>query len=145
MNDISIITAVAICVCGAFVTGSVAFIIRSIMNDIKQAEQTSEKAVEYLRNEILGLRKSLDTFRAQERLKDDEIKGEIDSTKNEIREEARSDRDRVDAVKIELKQETRYHWEKIEKILESRRQDVYLLHDKIDKLKETLFNKIDQK
>tara|TARA_R100000808_G_scaffold4839_1_gene15239 strand:+ start:797 stop:1234 length:438 start_codon:yes stop_codon:yes gene_type:complete len=145
MNDISVITAVAICVCGAFVTGSVAFIIRSIMNDIKQAEEVSAKAVEYLRSELLGLRKSLDAFKTEERHKDDELKAGIDSTKSELREETRDERDRVDRVKAELKHEMHYYWEKIEKILESRRQDVYLLHDKIDNLKENLLNKIDQK
>ena len=74
MNEISIITAVAICVCGAFVTGSVAFVIKSLMNDIKQAETTAEKGMEFVRSEIFGLRKSLDAFRGEERRKDDELK-----------------------------------------------------------------------
>ncbi len=109
MSEVSIITAVAICVCGAFITGSVAFIIRSIMNDIKQAEQSSEKAAEYLRSEILGLRKSLDAFKSEERHKDDELKAGIDSTKSELREETRDERDRVDRVKTELKEEMHYY------------------------------------
>lgn len=142
MSEVSIITAVAICVCGAFITGSVAFIIRSIMNDIKQAEQISAKAVEYLRSEILGLRKSLDTFKSEERHKDDELKAGIDSTKSELREETRDERDRVDRVKTELKEEMHYYWEKAENVLEARRQDVYMLHKKIDKLKEDLISKI---
>jgi hypothetical protein len=142
MSEVSIITAVAICVCGAFITGSVAFIIRSIMNDIKQAEQISAKAVEYLRSEILGLRKSLDAFKSEERHKDDELKAGIDSTKSELREETRDERDRVDRVKTELKEEMHYYWEKAENVLEARRQDVYMLHKKIDKLKEDLINKI---
>ncbi len=142
MSEVSIITAVAICVCGAFITGSVAFIIRSIMNDIKQAEQISAKAVEYLRSEILGLRKSLDAFKSEERHKDDELKAGIDSTKSELREETRDERDRVDRVKTELKEEMHYYWEKAENVLEARRQDVYMLHKKIDKIKEDLINKI---
>ena len=142
MSEVSIITAVAICVCGAFITGSVAFIIRSIMNDIKQAEQISAKAVEYLRSEILGLRKSLDAFKSEERHKDDELKAGIDSTKSELREETRDERDRVDRVKTELKEEMHYYWQKAENVLEARRQDVYMLHKKIDKLKEDLINKI---
>ena len=32
MNEVSIISTVAICVCGAFITGSVAFVIKSLMN-----------------------------------------------------------------------------------------------------------------
>ena len=45
MNEVSIISTVAICVCGAFITGSVAFVIKSLMNDIKQAEITAEKGI----------------------------------------------------------------------------------------------------
>jgi hypothetical protein len=60
MNEISMITAVAICVCGAFITGSVAFVIKSLINDIKQAESSAEKGLEFIRSEIFGLRKSLD-------------------------------------------------------------------------------------
>lgn len=139
MNEISIITAVAICVCGAFVTGSVAFVIKSLMNDIKQAEATAEKGMEFVRSEIFGLRKSLDAFKADERNKDDELKTAIDSTKLELRNEVRTERVYADAVKQELKKEMHYYWTKAENVLEARRQDVYLIHQKIDNLKDEFY------
>jgi len=144
MSEISIITAVAICVCGAFITGSVAFVIKSLMNDIKQAEVTAEKGMEFVRSEIFGLRKSLDAFKTEERHKDDELKIAIDNTKKEIREEARSDRVYVDQTKGELKEEMHYYWGKAENVLEARRQDVYMLHKKIDVIKDSLTEKLAQ-
>ena len=144
MNEISIITAVAICVCGAFVTGSVAFVIKSLMNDIKQAEITAEKGMEFVRSEVFGLRKSLDSFKSEERHKDDELKNVIDSTKAELREEARAERANLETVKQELKDEMRYFWAKAEAILEARRQDVYLIHQKIDKVRDESQDKFDK-
>lgn len=143
MNDVSIITAVAVCICGAFVTGSVAFVIKSLMNDIKQAETTAEKGMEFVRSEIFGLRKSLDGFKSEERHKDDELKNVIDSTKAELREEARSERIYVDTIKQELKDEMRYFFNKTEEVLETRRKDIIELHKKIDDNKQLIFEKID--
>lgn len=143
MSDVNIITAVAICISGAFVTGSVAFVIRSLMNDIKQAETTAEKGMEFIRSEIFGLRKSLDSFKADERNKDDELKIAIDSTKSELREEVRAERIYVDTLKKELRSEMQYFWEKAEKVLEARRQDVYMLHKKIDITKDETLKKFD--
>ena len=142
MSETSIITAVAICVCGAFITGSVAFVIKSLMNDIKQAEITAEKGMEFVRSEIFGLRKSLEAFKTEERHKDDELKVAIDNTKKEVREEARSDRVYVDQTKGELKQEMQHYWGKAENVLEARRQDVYMLHKKIDVIKDSLTAKL---
>jgi predicted RND superfamily exporter protein len=136
MSELSIITAVAICVCGAFITGSVAFVIKSLMNDIKQAETTAEKGMEFVRSEISGIRKSLDSFKSEERHKDDEIKVAIDNTKQELRSESRADRTYVDQTKQELKDEMHYYWSKAENVLEARRQDVYMIHKKIDELKD---------
>jgi len=143
MNEISIITAVAICICGAFVTGSVAFVIKSLMNDIKQAEVTAEKGMEFVRSEIFGLRKSLDAFKSEERHKDDELKVAIDQTKKELREESRADRLYVDSTKKELKEEMHYYWSKAENVLEARRQDVYMIHKKIDTIKDETLKKLD--
>ena len=143
MNDVSIITAVAVCICGAFVTGSVAFVIKSLMNDIKQAETTAEKGMEFVRSEIFGLRKSLDGFKSEERHKDDELKNVIDSTKAELRDEAKAERLYVETIKQELKDEMRYFFAKIEEVLETRRKDVIQLHKKIDDNKQLLFEKID--
>jgi len=145
MNEISIITAVAICICGAFVTGSVAFVIKSLMNDIKQAELTAEKGMEFVRSEIYGLRKSLDTFKSEERHKDDELKMGIDTTKKELQMEARDDRRYTEVIKKELKDEMHYYWGKAEKVLEARRQDVYMLHKKIDDVKDELLKRIEKK
>ena len=145
MSEISIVTAVAICVCGAFVTGSVAFVIKSLMNDIKQAELTAEKGMEFVRSEIYGLRKSLDTFKSEERHKDDELKMGIDTTKKELQMEARDDRRYTEVIKKELKDEMHYYWGKAEKVLEARRQDVYMLHKKIDDVKDKLLKKIEKK
>mgnify|MGYP001238413169 CR=1 FL=1 len=142
MSDINIITAVAVCVSGAFVTGSVAFVIRSLVNDIKQAETTAEKGMEFIRSEIFGLRKSLDSFKADERNKDDELKINIDSTKSELRDEVRAERIYVDNLKKELRSEMQYFWEKAEKVLEARRQDIYMLHNKIDTLRDDTLNQI---
>jgi hypothetical protein len=142
MSETSIITAVAICVCGAFITGSVAFVIKSLMNDIKQAEITAEKGMEFVRSEIFGLRKSLEAFKTEERHKDDELKVAIDNTKKEVREEARSDRVYVDQTKGELKQEMQHYWGKAENVLEARRQDVYMIHKKIDEIKDSLTAKL---
>ena len=145
MSEISIITAVAICVCGAFVTGSVAFVIKSLMNDIKQAELTAEKGMEFVRSEIYGLRKSLDTFKSEERHKDDELKMGIDNTKKELQMEARDDRRYTEVIKKELKDEMHYYWGKAEKVLEARRQDVYMIHNKIDTIKDKLLKRIEKK
>tara|TARA_Y100000004_G_scaffold186416_1_gene237952 strand:- start:128 stop:568 length:441 start_codon:yes stop_codon:yes gene_type:complete len=143
MNEISIITAVAICVCGAFVTGSVAFVIKSLMNDIKQAETTAEKGMEFVRSEIFGLRKSLDAFRGEERRKDDELKAAIDSTKSELREESRAERNYVESMKKEIKQEMHSYWSKAESVFEARRQDIYMIHNRIDQLKDDTNKKFD--
>jgi hypothetical protein len=144
MSELSIITAVAICICGAFITGSVAFVIKSIMNDIAQAEATSDKAVQFLRSEIFGLRKSLDSFKSEERHKDDELKLSIEKAQHDVREEQKDDRKYQDQVKAELKLEMQNYWSKAENILEARRQDVYLLHKKIDDAKEYVMNKIEK-
>ena len=145
MSEISIITAVAICVCGAFVTGSVAFVIKSLMNNIAQAEEAAEKGMEFVRSEIMGLRKSLDFFKSEERHKDDELKMGIDTTKKELQTEARDDRRYMEVIKKELKDEMHYYWGKAENVLEARRQDVYMIHKKIDKIKDKLQKKIDKK
>lgn len=144
MSETSIITAVAVCICGAFVTGSVAFVIKSLMNDIKQAENTAEKGMEFVRSEIMGLRKSLDGFKTEERHKDDELKNVIDSTKAELRDEAKSERVYVDSIKQELKDEMRYFFAKTEEVLETRRKDIVELHKRIDDNKQLIFDKIDQ-
>lgn len=136
MSELSIITAVAICICGAFITGSVAFVIKSIMNDIAQAEATSDKSVQFLRSEILGLRKSLDSFKSEERHKDDELKLSIEKAQDVLRLELKEDRKYQEAIKGELKKEMMQYWEKAENVLEARRQDVYMLHKKIDDTKE---------
>ena len=136
MSELSIITAVAICICGAFITGSVAFVIKSIMNDIAQAEETSEKAVQFIRSELLGLRKSLDSFKSEERHKDDELKVSIEKAQDVLRTELKEDRKYQEAIKSELKKEMMQYWEKAENVLEARRQDVYMLHKKIDDAKE---------
>ena len=126
-------------------TGSVAFVIKSLMNDIKQAELTAEKGMEFVRSEIYGLRKSLDAFKSEERHKDDEIKDSIDQTKKELRLESREDRRYVDIVKKELKEEMHYYWGKAENVLEARRQDVYMIHKKIDTIKDELLKRIEKK
>ena len=145
MSEVSIITAVAICVCGAFITGSVAFVIKSLMNDIKQAELTAEKGMEFVRSELLGLRKSLDSFKSEERHKDDELKESIEKAQDVLRIELKEDRKYQETIKNELKKEMIMYWEKAETVLEARRQDVYMLHKKIDKIKENLHKKIDKK
>ena len=145
MSDVNIITAVAIMVSGAFITGAVGFIIKSLINDIAQAERSAEKGMEFVRAEIFGLRKSLDSFKSEERHKDDELKVAIDNTQKELRQEARADKLYVDHTKKELKEEMHYYWGKAENVLEARRQDVYMLHKKIDNTKEDLTNKINQK
>jgi|TARA_R110000824_G_scaffold42887_2_gene125693 hypothetical protein len=145
MSELSIITAVAICICGAFITGSVAFVIKSIMNDIAQAEATSDKAAQFLRSEIFGLRKSLEAFKSEERHKDDELKLGIEKAQYEAREEMKDDRKSLEQIKRELKLEMQTYWNKAENVLEARRQDVYLLHNKMDTIKEKLENKINQK
>jgi len=144
MSELSIITAVAVCICGAFVTGSVAFVIKSLMNNIAQAEDAAEKGMEFIRSEIMGLRKSLDFFKSEERHKDDELKMGIDATKKELQMEARDDRRYMEVVKKELKDEMHYYWGKAEKVLEARRQDVYMIHNKIDKIKDKLQKRIDK-
>ena len=144
MSEVNIIAAVAICVCGAFVTGSVAFVIKSLMNDIAQAEESAEKGFEFIRSEIFGIRKSLDNFRSEERHKDDELKLAIDVTKQELRSEARADRDYIEKVKGELREEMKFYWEKAESVLEARRQDVYMLHNKIDAKIEALLEKLEK-
>ena len=144
MSETSIITAVAICVCGAFITGSVAFVIKSLMNDIKQAEVTAEKGMEFVRSELLGLRKSLDSFKSEERHKDDELKESIEKAQDVLRIELKEDRKYQEAIKNELKKEMVLYWEKAENVLEARRQDVYLLHQKTDKIKDDLRERIDK-
>jgi len=115
------------------------------MNDIKQAELTAEKGMEFVRSEIYGIRKSLDSFKSEERHKDDELKDSIDQTKKELRIESREDRRYVDIVKKELKEEMHYYWGKAEKVLEARRQDVYMIHNKIDTIKDKLLKRIEKK
>jgi hypothetical protein len=114
------------------------------MNDIKQAEVTAEKGMEFVRSEIFGLRKSLDAFKSEERHKDDELKVGVDNTKKELREEARSDRCYVDDTKKELKDEMHHYWGKAENVLEARRQDVYMIHKKIDDTKEYFLRKLEK-
>lgn len=106
------------------------------MNDIAQAEETSEKAVQYIRSELLGLRKSLDSFKSEERHKDDELKESIEKAQDVLRIELKEDRKYQEAIKSELKKEMMQYWEKAESVLEARRQDVYMLHKKIDDAKE---------
>ena len=141
MSETSIITAVAICVCGAFITGSVAFVIKSLMNDIKQAEVTAEKGMEFVRSELLGLRKSLDSFKSEERHKDDELKESIEKAQDVLRIELKEDRKYQEAIKNELKKEMMQYWEKAENVLEARRQDVYMIHKKIDTIKDETLKK----
>ena len=138
MSELTIITAVAICICGAFITGSVAFVIKSIKNDIAQAEATSDKSAQFLRSEILGLRKSLDSFKSEERHKDDELKLSIEKAQDVLRVELKEDRNYQEGIKGELKKEMMQYWEKAENVLEARRQDVYMLHKKIDDTKEKI-------
>ena len=141
MNEVSIISTVAICVCGAFITGSVAFVIKSLMNDIKQAEITAEKGMEFVRSELLGLRKSLDSFKSEERHKDDELKESIEKAQDVLRIELKEDRKYQEAIKNELKKEMMQYWEKAENVLEARRQDVYMIHKKIDTIKDETLKK----
>jgi len=136
MSELSIITAVAICICGAFITGSVAFVIKSIMNDIAQAEATSDKAIQFIRSEILGLRRSLDSFKSEERHKDDELKVSVEKAQDTLRIELKEDRKYQEAIRGELKNEMMQYWDKAEHVLEARRQDVYMLHKKIDVIKD---------
>ena len=144
MSELSIITAVAICICGAFITGSVAFVIKSIMNDIAQAEATSDKAVQFIRSEILGLRKSLDSFKTEERHKDDELKVSVEKAQDTLRVELKEDRKYQESIKGELKKEMMQYWDKAENVLEARRQDIYMLHKKIDEAKEYVIQKIEK-
>jgi DNA gyrase/topoisomerase IV subunit A len=144
MSELSIITAVAICICGAFITGSVAFVIKSIMNDIAQAEATSDKAVQFIRSEILGLRKSLDAFKTEERHKDDELKVSVEKAQDTLRVELKEDRKYQESIKGELKKEMMQYWDKAENVLEARRQDIYMLHKKIDEAKEYVIQKIEK-
>jgi len=130
------ITAVAICVCGAFITGSVAFVIKSLINDIKQAESSAEKGLEFIRSEIFGLRKSLDGLRTEGRRNEDDMKRAIDLTKVEFREESRSERQNVELVKKEIKQEIEAYRKQTESVLEARRQDVYIIYEKLNQLKD---------
>ena len=144
MSETSIITAVAICVCGAFITGSVAFVIKSLMNDIKQAEVTAEKGMEFVRSELLGLRKSLDSFKSEERHKDDELKESIEKAQDVLRVELKEDRKYQETIKSELKKEMMQYWAKAENVLEARRQDVYMIHKKIDDSREYLIQKLEK-
>ena len=99
--------------------------------------------MEFVRSEIFGLRKSLDAFRGEERRKDDELKAGIDSTKVELREESRAERQYVESIKKEIKQEMHDCWVKAEAVFEARRQDVYMIHGRIDQLKDDINKKFD--
>ena len=69
-----IIVAIAIAVCGAFVTGSVAFVIRSLMQDIEQAKESAKQDSSFNQQEIGGVRNSLDSFKSEERKKDEAVR-----------------------------------------------------------------------
>jgi hypothetical protein len=125
MTETSIIASIAICIVCAFATGSVAFVIKSIMNDIKQAEATADKTAEFLRSEARGLRIAIESLRKEERQKDDDTHAYVDLSKREIRDEMHN------------------YWNKVEKVLEARRDDIYHLHSKIDKAIENLRDRID--
>lgn len=132
MEQHDIIVAIAVGVCGAFVTGSVAFVIRSLAQDIEQSKESAKQDSSFNSQEIRGVRASLDSFKSEERHKDDDLKAGIESAKHELREEIKDAIGRVEGVKNELRGELLLYWEKAEKVLEARRQDVYQLHTKID-------------
>ena len=100
--------------------------------------------MEFVRSELLGLRKSLDSFKSEERHKDDELKESIEKAQDVLRIELKEDRKYQEAIKNELKKEMVLYWEKAENVLEARRQDVYLLHQKTDKIKDDLRERIDK-
>jgi hypothetical protein len=125
MNETSVIASIAICIVCAFATGSVAFVIKSIMNDIKQAEATADKTAEFLRSEARGLRNSIEALRKEERQMNDDTHAYVDLSKGELRTEMHE------------------YWNKAEKVLEARRMDVYQLHAKIDKFASELRDRID--
>ena len=125
MTETSIIASIAICIVCAFATGSVAFVINSIMNDIKQAEATADKTAEFLRSEARQLRTAIESLRKEERQKDDDTHAYVDLSKAELRSEMHD------------------YWNKAEKVLEARRLDVYHLHAKIDKAAAELRDRVD--
>jgi chromosome segregation ATPase len=137
-----IIVAIAVGICGAFVTGSVAFVIRSLAQDIEQSKESAKQDSSFNSQEIRGVRASLDSFKSEERHKDDDLKGGIESAKLELREEIKDAVGRVESVKNELRGELHTYWERIEITLESRRQDIYQLHGKIDTKVEKLLDKL---
>ena len=141
MEQNDIIVAIAVAVCGAFVTGSVAFVIRSLAQDIEQSKESAKQDFGFNSQEIRGVRSSLDSFKSEERHKDDALKAGIESAKDELRREIKEVRATNEQVKQELRAEMLLYWDKIEKVLEARRQDVYQLHGKIDEGMEKLREK----
>ena len=141
MEQHDIIVAIAVGICGAFVTGSVAFVIRSLAQDIEQSKESAKQDSNFNSQEIRGVRASLDSFKSEERHKDDDLKAGIESAKHELREEIKDAIGRVEGVKNELRGELLLYWDKIEKVLEARRQDIYQLHGKIDAKVEKLTDK----
>ena len=140
MGQSDIIVAIAVAVCGAFVTGSVAFVIRSLAQDIEQSKESAKQDSNFNSQEIRNVRSSLDGFKAEERKKDDDLKAGIESAKDELRVDIKEVRESGEAMKHELRSELLLYWDKIEKVLEARRQDVYQLHKKIDDIYEKLRN-----
>jgi hypothetical protein len=132
MESHDIIVAIAVAVCGAFVTGSVAFVIRSLAQDIEQSKESAKQDSSFNSQEIRGVRSSLDGFKSEERKKDDDLKVSIEAAKDELRGEIKEVRATGETVKHELRSELLLYWEKIDKVLEARRQDIYQLHNKID-------------
>ena len=140
MASHDIIVAIAVVVCGTFVTGSVAFVIRSLAQDIEQAKESAKQDCSFNSQEIRGVRASLDGFKSEERKKDDDLKASIEGAKDELRGEIKEVRATGEAVKHELRSELLLYWDKIDKVLEARRQDVYQLHRKIDENMEKVRN-----
>ena len=138
MGQSDIIVAIAVAVCGAFVTGSVAFVIRSLAQDIEQSKESAKQDSNFNSQEIRNVRSSLDGFKSEERKKDDDLKAGIESAKDELRVDIKEVRESGEAMKHELRSELLLYWDKIEKVLEARRQDVYQLHKKIDDIYEKL-------
>ena len=138
MEQHDIIVAIAVVITGAFVTGSVAFVIRSLMQDIEQAKETAKQDSNFNRSEIRGLRISLESIQSEERKKDDDLKAKVEAAKVELRVEIKDSVARSESIKQELRSELRTYWDKVESVLEARRQDVYQLHSKIDSKVEKL-------
>lgn len=144
MEEHDIIVAIAVVITGAFVTGSVAFVIKSIIQDIEQAKETAKQDTNFNRSEINGLKTTLQHYQEEERKKDDDLKAKIELAKGELREDIKDSILRAEAMKQELRGELHMYWDRVEKVLEARRQDVYQLHAKIEAKHKELSDKIDE-